>query len=143
MAETYEAPVRVDSNSKPVDNRWNFLLGPNLPTAALGVADGGSSSIGTNTGPLSQLASFVGANATGRVTFSWTTQSNSDEYFVEYWLLTNPNSRSGVVVTGSSVTVGPVASGTVVQAKARACVKYGRGDWSLGAFSSVSSGTGQ
>jgi len=141
MPDLYEVPTRVDSNSKPSDNRMNFLLGPNLPTAFLGVADGGSATIGTNTGPLSQLASFTVTGAAGKVTFAWTTQTNADEYYVEYWKSTDPSSRTGLIATGGSVIV-PTVSGTVVQARAQARVKYGRGDWAVGSFSTTASGTG-
>lgn len=141
MADLYEAPVRVDSNSKPVDHRMSFTLGPNTPTAFLGVADGGSQSIGTNTGPLSQLASFTITGGSGKVTAAWTTQTAADEYYVEYWKSTDPTSRTGLVATGSSVII-PTVSGTVVQAKGQARVKYSRGSWVVGPFSSVASGTG-
>lgn len=141
MADLYETPVRVDSNSKPVDLRMNFTLGPNTPTPFLGVADGGSQNIGTNSGPLSQLASFTVTGGAGKVTFAFTTQTNADDYYVEYWKSTDPTNKSGVVSTTSNIVV-PTVSGTVVQARGQARVKYGRGTWAVGAFSSTASGTG-
>lgn len=138
-ADLPDFPTRIDTNSRPMDNRFLYLLGPNLPVDFNGVAEDAGSPVAP-AAALSQLASFTVTGGATKVTFAFTTQSNADDYYIEYWQTTDPSNKSGVVTTISGLEV-PVTSGVNVSAKGQARFAYGRGAWHVGAFSATASGT--
>lgn len=137
MADIPETPVRIDSNSKPFDLRMNFTLGPALPTPFLGVAEGGST-IPANANELSQLAAFTVTGGAQKISFGWTVDPLADEVFVEYWQTNFPANKSGIVcASGDSITT---VSGVNYTAHGMKRLKYGRGAWNVGSFSTTQTG---
>lgn len=137
MADLYETPVRVDTNSKPDDLRMNFIDGPNLPVPFLGVAESGST-IPANAGPLAALAGVTLTGGAQKITLGFTPQANADTYYFEYFATNNPTVKTGVIVSSGDAI--PAISGVNISARGMARLSYGRGSWVLGAFSSLVTG---
>lgn len=141
MPDTYESTIRVDANGVADDLRMTFVDGPQFPESFLAVSQGGSTGIGANTGPLSQLGSMaIATGVHGQIGFTFTTQSNADDYIISYWATNNPTNVSGLTTKVSGAVV-PSVSGTNYSAQGAARINSGRGSFTIGPFSTVASGT--